>query len=209
MANETPSRPPPLHGKCHLKLPFWLCDSFPNRQIVTWTAFAILAMFFFTYSFFLWNLIVLVWNGFYTWPNPKITMQIIFVIFLILPIWVLFTPKNQIPQSRWRLPMLLLQRSLLNDCINPICPGGEGEHICPLCHVTAYICANTCTSALKKNLIFTNYKYGKGQCAFYPVKLSPFAEKNRVWRRYLKFIRGDPCNLSWRPLQPMKNYKSL
>ena len=25
---------------------------------------------FFTYSFFLWNLILRVWNGFYTWPNP-------------------------------------------------------------------------------------------------------------------------------------------
>ena len=29
MANETPSRPPPLHGKCHLKFPFWLFDYFP------------------------------------------------------------------------------------------------------------------------------------------------------------------------------------
>ena len=30
MANETPSRPPPLHGKCHLKFPFWLLAHFPN-----------------------------------------------------------------------------------------------------------------------------------------------------------------------------------
>ena len=29
MALETPSRPPPLHGKCHLKFPFWLFDYFP------------------------------------------------------------------------------------------------------------------------------------------------------------------------------------
>ena len=29
VALETPSRPPPLHGKCHLKFPFWLFDSFP------------------------------------------------------------------------------------------------------------------------------------------------------------------------------------
>ena len=28
VALETPSRP--LHGKCHLKFPFWLFDSFPN-----------------------------------------------------------------------------------------------------------------------------------------------------------------------------------
>ena len=30
MANETPSRPPPLHGKCHLKFPFWFFAPFPN-----------------------------------------------------------------------------------------------------------------------------------------------------------------------------------
>ena len=29
MANETPSRPPPLHGKCHLKFPFWFSAPFP------------------------------------------------------------------------------------------------------------------------------------------------------------------------------------
>ena len=29
MALETPSRPPPLHGKNHLKFPFWLFDTFP------------------------------------------------------------------------------------------------------------------------------------------------------------------------------------
>ena len=29
MANETPPRPPPLHGKCHLKFPFWFFDSVP------------------------------------------------------------------------------------------------------------------------------------------------------------------------------------
>ena len=30
MANETPSRPPPPPGKCHLKFPFWLFAHFPN-----------------------------------------------------------------------------------------------------------------------------------------------------------------------------------
>ena len=35
MALETPSRPtPPLHGKCHLKFPFWLFDSFPYVAII-------------------------------------------------------------------------------------------------------------------------------------------------------------------------------
>ena len=29
MANETPSRPPPLHGKFHLKFPFWFSAPFP------------------------------------------------------------------------------------------------------------------------------------------------------------------------------------
>ena len=34
MANETPSRPPPLHGKCHLKFPFWFSAPFPNMSYV-------------------------------------------------------------------------------------------------------------------------------------------------------------------------------
>ena len=42
MANETPSRPPPpLHGKCHLKFPFWLLAHLPNLnydpKIQTWS----------------------------------------------------------------------------------------------------------------------------------------------------------------------------
>ena len=42
-----------------------------------------------------------------------------------------------------------------------------------------YNCANTHTSVLK-NLTFPNYKFGKGNYAFYPIKLSRFAEKNEV-----------------------------
>ena len=30
VALETPSRPPPLHGKCHLKFPFWLFEPVPK-----------------------------------------------------------------------------------------------------------------------------------------------------------------------------------
>ena len=45
----------------------------------------------------------------------------------------------------------------------------------PPCHVFAFICANTHTKALKKNLIFPNYQFGKGQYAFYPVELYSFA----------------------------------
>ena len=32
VALETPSRPPPLHGKCHLKFPFWFFEPFPNAK---------------------------------------------------------------------------------------------------------------------------------------------------------------------------------
>ena len=46
-------------------------------------------------------------------------------------------------------------------------------------HVFVYICANTCMSALK-NFTFPNYEFGKGQYAFYPAKLSRFAEKNTI-----------------------------
>ena len=31
MANETPLRPPPLHGKCHLKFPFWFFAHLPKE----------------------------------------------------------------------------------------------------------------------------------------------------------------------------------
>ena len=30
VALETPPRPPPLHGKCHLKFPFWLFEPLPK-----------------------------------------------------------------------------------------------------------------------------------------------------------------------------------
>ena len=55
--------------------------------------------------------------------------------------------------------------------------GPGGGHIYPLCHVFAYISANTRTSTLK-NLTFPNYKFRKGQYTFYPTKLSRFAERN-------------------------------
>ena len=32
VALETPSRPPPLHGKCHLKFPFWFFDYLPYLE---------------------------------------------------------------------------------------------------------------------------------------------------------------------------------
>ena len=36
MANETPSRPPPLHGKCHLKFPFWFSAYLPYSLFSFW-----------------------------------------------------------------------------------------------------------------------------------------------------------------------------
>ena len=80
-------------------------------------------------------------------------------------------------------------------------PFAEGGHIFPPCHIFAYISANTRTSALKK-LTFPNYKFGKGQYAFYPIKLSRFAEK-------MKFVRFTRISyeLGQGPHRPMKNDK--
>ena len=66
-------------------------------------------------------------------------------------------------------------------------------------HVFVYNRANTHTSVLKK-LTFPNEEFGKGQYAFYPIKLSRFAEKNEVYQKYQNFIRGDPYELGRRPL---------
>ena len=69
-------------------------------------------------------------------------------------------------------------------------------------HVFAYICANTPTSVLKKNLTFPNYKFGKGKYAFHPVKLSRYAEK-MILSEIPKFNEGgDPYELGQRPSHP-------
>ena len=52
-----------------------------------------------------------------------------------------------------------------------------------------YTSATTCTSALK-NLTFPNYKFGKGKYAFYPIKLSRFAEKNEVRQTLTNWVGG-------------------
>ena len=49
-------------------------------------------------------------------------------------------------------------------------------------------------------MTFPNYKFGKGQYAFYRIKLSLFAEKNEIRQKYHNFIRGVPDELGWRPL---------
>ena len=57
-----------------------------------------------------------------------------------------------------------------------------------------------------KNLTFPNYKFGKGQYAFYPVQIS-FAKKKMA--EIPEFHKGGPLGTGRRPLQPMENYKSL
>ena len=62
-------------------------------------------------------------------------------------------------------------------------------------HVFAYTCAKKpIDKYLLKNLTFPNYKFGGGQYAVYPVKLSRFAEKNKVRRKYQNFIGGTLTN---------------
>ena len=47
---------------------------------------------------------------------------------------------------------------------------------------------------------YDNYEFGKGQYAFYPTKLSLFAEKSYVRQKCHNFTRGDPYELGRRPL---------
>ena len=61
----------------------------------------------------------------------------------------------------------------------------------PICHINAYICANARTSALK-NLTFPNFEFGIGHYAFYPMKLSRFAEKKYSSSEIPKFHKGGP-----------------
>ena len=50
------------------------------------------------------------------------------------------------------------------------------------------------------NLTSLSYEFGKGQCTFYIVKLSRFAGKFKVCRKYKNFIKGDPYALGQTPL---------
>ena len=84
-------------------------------------------------------------------------------------------------------------------------PGGA---YMPPCHVFAYICANTCTSGLKKTWHFPIISLEKSSVLFTPYNYLVLQKRNKVWRKFPKFIRGEPYNLGWRPHQPVKNYKS-
>ena len=95
---------------------------------------------------------------------------------------------------------------------NPMWPGGGGLIVTVTlshchCHIFAYICANTRTSALKK-LDFSQLWVWKRAVHFYPVKLSRFAEKNKVRWKKQNFIRGDPYKSGETPLWRTKKSKS-
>ena len=68
----------------------------------------------------------------------------------------------------------------------------------PLPRICVYLCKYTYECA--ENFTFPSYKFGKGQYAFYPIKLSRFAEKNEDRQKYHNFIGGDRYELGRRPL---------
>ena len=57
-----------------------------------------------------------------------------------------------------------------------------------------------------KNLNFLNHKFGKGQYAFYPIKLSRFAKKNEVCQKNhnINFFRQN--NEHWAPERYLLNF---
>ena len=59
-----------------------------------------------------------------------------------------------------------------------------------------------------KNLTFPNDEFGKGQCAFYPIKLSPFAEKKQSSPKMPKFHKGGPLQTGLNASRPTKKIKS-
>ena len=85
---------------------------------------------------------------------------------------------------------------LRGSFLNPIWPRGG-----TLCRPVTYlrISVQIRVRAHWKNLTFLGYEFGKGQYTFYPLKLSCFAEKNKVRRKYQNFIR-DPYKLGQTPL---------
>ena len=74
--------------------------------------------------------------------------------------------------------------------LNPIWPGGGAHCAPPVTYLR--ITVQIHVRAHWKNLTFPNYEFGIGHYAFYPMKLSRFAEKNIVHQKYQNFIRGDP-----------------
>ena len=107
--------------------------------------------------------------------------------------------------------MRLLLRTIFWDQghiieVNPIRPR-VGPIVPALSRICIYLGKYT-YKRIEKNLTSPNYKFGRGQYAFYPVKLSCFAEKKWCLSDTPEFLRGDRYELGRRPLQPMKIYKS-
>ena len=73
---------------------------------------------------------------------------------------------------------------------NPIRTGGGEEYI-PLPCICVCFC-NYTYERIEKNLTLPDYKFGKGQYAFYPKKLSRFAGKNEVRQKSFPKRIGTP-----------------
>ena len=123
-------------------------------------------------------------------------LSLIPILFLLTSKWCCATQRKS--QSNRKT---ILQTTAMEVCLyeiatlNPICPGWAT-------YLQIHIWAH------RKTFTFPNYKFGKGQYAFCRVKLSRFAENNKVCRIYPNFIMGDPYELGWRPLKSMKSHKS-
>ena len=82
-------------------------------------------------------------------------------------------------------------------------PGGGGGTLCPPCHVfniTLQIHVQACW----KKLTFPNYKFGKGQYTFYPIKLARFGEKKYSASEILKIHKGGPLQTGLHSSWPTK-----
>ena len=59
-----------------------------------------------------------------------------------------------------------------------------------------------------KNLTFPNYEFGKGQYAFYPMKISCFGEERIKFVRNAIFHKAGPLQIGWNASRPKKKFKS-
>ena len=74
--------------------------------------------------------------------------------------------------------------------------GPERGHICPPCHIFAYISANTRTSALKK-IDFYQLQVWKRAVRFLPEKVSVHGSKLIICRHIVGLRHGPPTHLKF------------
>ena len=88
---------------------------------------------------------------------------------------------------------------------NPIRTGKGGNIVPSLSRITVQIHVGACI----KNLTSPNYEFKKGQCAFFPIKLSRFCErKNSVSQKCQNFITQGPLQTGSTGSRPKKYFKS-